>query len=243
MSAEDGQPYINVIKYPPDLHTKGTEMQKYAYTDEPLTEQDWELILNLNLPKRQIALLAALRERNGDPIPVTELVDKPYFRVSHPEQINARLSSTFKVPYRLGAAGCKTWGSVLPREARALKLYKVRLLGMNERNPGEKKEGESTRDLNAQQFLKSLQQGATMLHVLHETRGGPICEYGVYEGFCEGDTSFSIQPDEVSHTITSFKNVTEIRIIPLFRLAQLLNETERTRDVFFRSFPVAYSNE
>lgn len=101
---------------------------RYDYTDEVLTDQDWEVVLGLNLSPLQIELLKTLRMR-GTAIPIAELSKAHYFRGSHVESINQKFSTTFKVPYRLGNDGGTTWGNVHYNQ-RSLKLYKVKL-----RNP------------------------------------------------------------------------------------------------------------
>ena len=96
--------------------------KRYAFTDESITTEEWIKILELPMRDKLIKLLAVLKLQNGKAVPVKKL--PKYFRNSHIEQLNSRFSD-FNQPYRVGNAGKMTWTTVLPYEARALKLYKV----------------------------------------------------------------------------------------------------------------------
>lgn len=67
-------------------------MRKCTYTNESITEQEWNEIVGLQLPEAFIKLLVLLRSMNGEPVPVKSL--PPFFRSSHPEQLNAKLSTS-----------------------------------------------------------------------------------------------------------------------------------------------------
>ena len=97
-------------------------MPKFIYTDDPITETEWDRILGLPLHDGLVKLLALLRSKNNEPIPVRELPD--FFYGSHPEQLNQRFSE-MKEPYRVGAQENKAWHGVDYRK-RAIKLYKVK---------------------------------------------------------------------------------------------------------------------
>lgn len=93
-----------------------------TYTDDAITDEDWDSLLRLPLIPGLIKLLSLLRSRGNEAIPVGELPD--FFKSSYPEQLNGKLSA-HKLPFRVANAGKKSWTKVLPYENRVLKLYKV----------------------------------------------------------------------------------------------------------------------
>ena len=91
------------------------------YTDDPITEKEWEQILGLQLISGLTGLLTLLHSRGNEAIPVAELPD--FFKGSHVEQLNGQFSK-HKLLYRAASAGNQSWTMVLPYEKRSLKLYK-----------------------------------------------------------------------------------------------------------------------
>jgi len=91
------------------------------FLGDAITEQEWDYVLGLQIPRPHRKLLAFLRSKNGEAVPVDQLPE--HFCHSQVEQINARLSS-LKEWYRLASAGGKSWYGTSGKE-RALKLYKI----------------------------------------------------------------------------------------------------------------------
>ncbi len=92
------------------------------YTDDTITDEDWDSLLRLPLIPGLTKLLSFLRSRQDEAIPVRELPD--FFKSSYPEQLNGKLSA-HNLPFRVANEGKRSWTKVLPYESRALKLYKV----------------------------------------------------------------------------------------------------------------------
>lgn len=93
------------------------------FTDDPITNEDWDCILGLKLLSGLTKLVNLLHSNGNEAIPVGSLPD--YFTNSHVAQLNG-VFSKLKLSYRLANAGNRPWVAVLPYEKRALKLYRVK---------------------------------------------------------------------------------------------------------------------
>lgn len=96
--------------------------QLLIYTDNQITDAEWDHITGLQLISGLTKLLQLLRSRGNEAIPYGELPD--FFKGSHVEQLNAQFSKR-KLPYRVANDGNRPWNTVSPYQKRSIKLYKV----------------------------------------------------------------------------------------------------------------------